>query len=45
MTVNRDVVLTDGGSDLKTVIMAASPGSHDGTKLRLAAIAGRHAHH
>ncbi len=39
VTVDCDV-LTDGDSDLKIVIMTASPGSEDETKLRLAAIAG-----
>ncbi|MEU8654933.1 hypothetical protein [Streptomyces sp. NPDC048737] len=37
--MDRDV-LTDGGYQLKTVIMTAVPGSEDDTKLQLTAVAG-----
>ncbi|MDV6264365.1 helix-turn-helix transcriptional regulator [Rhodococcoides yunnanense] len=39
ITVDCDV-LTDGDAELKIVIMTATPGSEDETKLRLAAVAG-----
>jgi hypothetical protein len=39
VTMDCDV-LTDGDSELKIVIMTATPGSEDETKLRLAEIAG-----